>query len=248
MNRYRKTTSAIYGGVVASIATFFLGSLESGYAKDEVMNNCTNDENLSFYDVPLVCNAAPEIGCGSRSKPLLLDLEHQSAIKEAWLNRTGTIVAIIWRGPERTEEVAKPVFERHEIEFIERINDHETAESFRKKGGWFHGIEVDRLSLEEAQTIAKTSVDAALKDKLISTEEAEEIKSDIEEYFREELIKLRTHQELIDDSRGKFRQAVVRIYEKHIGKDRTAEARAHGIEHPLNRAPEKTSEAPSCCQ
>lgn len=149
MNRYRKTTSAIYGGVVASIATFLLGSLEPGYAKDEVMNNCTNDENLSFYDVPLVCNAAPQIGCGSRSKPLLLDLERQSAIKEAWLNRTGTIVAIIW---------SKPVFERHEIEFIERINVHETAESFRKEGGWFHGIEVDRLSLEEAQTIAKTSV------------------------------------------------------------------------------------------
>ena len=29
---------------------------------------------------------------------------------------------------------------------------------------------------------------------------------------------------------------------------RGAEARAPGIEHPLNRAPEKTSEAPSCCQ
>ena len=141
------------------------------------MNKSTNDETISFYDVPLVCNAAPEIGCGSRSKPLLLELEHQNAIKEAWLNRTGTIVAIVWRGPDRTEEIAKPVFERHQIQYIKRINDHETAESFRKEGGWFHGAEVDRLTLEEAQTIAKTSVDAALKDKLISTEEAEEIKT-----------------------------------------------------------------------
>ena len=248
MKLHRETTSTIFGSVVATIATFLLSSPESGRAKDEVMNKSTNDENISFYDVALVCNAAPEIGCGSRSKPLLLDLERQSAIKEAWLNRTGTIVAIVWRGPERTEEVAKPAFERHQIEYIERINDHETADSFRTEGSWFHGTEVDRLSLEEAQTIAKTSVDAALKDKLISTEEAEKIKSGIEEYFREELVKLRTHQELVQDSRGKFRQAVVKIYEKHIGKERTAEARAHGIEKPLNRAPEKTSEVPSCCQ
>jgi hypothetical protein len=212
------------------------------------MNKSTNDETISFYDVPLVCNAAPEIGCGSRSKPLLLELEHQSAIKEAWLNRTGTIVAIVWRGLERTAEVAKPVFETHQIEYIERINDHETADSFRTEGSWFRGTEVDRLSLEEAQTIAKTSVGAALKDKLISTEEAEKIKSGIEEYFREELVKLRTHQELVQDSRRKFRQAMVKIYEKHIGKERTAEARAHGIEHPLNRVSEKTSEVPSCCQ
>jgi hypothetical protein len=157
-------------------------------------------------------------------------------------------VAIAWRGLERTEEVAKPVFEKHQIEYTERINDHQSAESFRSEGSWFHGAEVDRLSLEEAQTIAKTSVDAALKDKLISTEEAEKIKSDIEEYFREELVKLRTHQELVQDSRGKFRQAVVKIYEKHIGNERTAEARAHGIAHPFNRVPEKTSEVPSCCQ
>jgi hypothetical protein len=58
------------------------------------------------------------------------------------------------------------VFERHQIEYTERINDHQSAESFRTEGSWFHGTEVDRLSLE-----------AALKDKLISTEEAEEIKT-----------------------------------------------------------------------
>jgi hypothetical protein len=56
------------------------------------MDKPTNDETITFYDVPLVCGAAPEIGCGSRAKLLLIDLEQQSGIKEAWLNRTGTIV------------------------------------------------------------------------------------------------------------------------------------------------------------
>jgi len=56
------------------------------------MNKSADNEIITFYDVPLVCGAAPAIGCGSRAKPLLIDLERQSAIKEAWLNRAGTIV------------------------------------------------------------------------------------------------------------------------------------------------------------
>ena len=42
---------------------------------------------ITFYKTPLVCNAAPQIGCGSRAKPTLLELEKNPAVKEAWLNR-----------------------------------------------------------------------------------------------------------------------------------------------------------------
>jgi len=49
------------------------------------------------------------------------------------------------------------------------------------------GAEVDRLSLEEAQEIAETSVSAAARERLVSVEEAAPIKSDIEAYFRKEL-------------------------------------------------------------
>jgi len=52
---------------------------------------------ITFYKTPLVCNAAPDIGCGSRSKPALLELEKNPAIKEAWLNRPGTVIAIAWK-------------------------------------------------------------------------------------------------------------------------------------------------------
>ena len=127
-------------------------------------------EIITFYDVPLVCGAAPAIGCGSRAKPLLMDLEQRTAIKEAWLNRAGTIVATVWSGPARTEEVAKPVFERHEIPYTERRDDKQTAESFRSEGRWLRGAEVDRLSLEEARVIAETSVSAAARERLVSVE------------------------------------------------------------------------------
>jgi hypothetical protein len=200
-------------------------------------------EIITFYDVPLVCDAAPAIGCGSRAKPLLMDLELRAAIKEAWLNRAGTMVAIVWSGPARTEEVAKPVFERFEIPYRERRGDRETH--FRIDGGWYRCAEVDRLSLEEAQEIAETSVSAAARARLVSVEEAANIKSDIQAYFREELVRLRTKQEFLQDTQGKFPQAVLNIYQKPVGMERTAEVQARGIQNPFIRADRE--ETLSCC-
>jgi hypothetical protein len=195
--------------------------------------------------VPLVCGAAPSIGCGSRAKLLLMDLEKQTPIKEAWLNRTGTIVAIVWRGQARMKEVAKPVFERHEVQYTERRGQKQTAKSFRAEGSWLRGAEVDRLSLEEAREIAQTSVAWAARDELISVDEVTRIKSDIEAYFREELVKLRTRQELRQDARVKFPEAILNIYEKHVGRDRTAAVQARGIQNPFDRADRE--EISSCC-
>ena len=209
------------------------------------MTKSTNQETIAFYDVPLVCGAAPSIGCGSRAKPLLIDLEQQAPIREAWLNRTGTIVAIVWRGQARMEKVGKPVFERHEIQYMERRDDKQSTGSFRIEGSWLRGAEVDRLSLEEAQEIAETSVSAAARERLVSVEEAAQIKSDIEAHFREELVKLRTKQELLQDTRSKFQQAVLNIYEKHVGVERTAEVQARGIQNPFIRADRQ--ETSSCC-
>jgi len=202
-------------------------------------------ETITFYDVPLVCGAAPSIGCGSRAKPLLVDLEQQSEIKEAWLNRTGTVVAIVWGGPARTEEVGKPVFGRHEIQYTERRNDKQTVGSFRIEGSWLRGAEVDLLSLEEAREIAETSVALAAKDGQVSVQEAADIKADIEAYFRKELLKFRTKQELLQDAQSKFPEAVLNIYEKHIGTERTVEVQAHGIQNPFDRADRE--ETSSCC-
>jgi len=198
------------------------------------MDRSANHEIITFYDVPLVCGAAPAIGCGSRGKPLLMDLERQFAIEEAWLNRAGTIVAIVWSEAAQTAEVAKPIFKKREVRYKERRDDRPI--SFQKEGSRFRGAEVDRLSQEEAREIAETSVAAAARDGLVSPAEAAQIKSDIEAYFREELVKLRTKQELLQDAQGTFQQAVLDFYAKHIGMERTAGVRAHGIQNPFNRA------------
>ena len=209
------------------------------------MNNSTNLETITFYDVPLVCGAAPSIGCGSRAKPLLTDLERQTPIEEAWLNRTGTIVAIVWRGPTRMDEVIRPVFERHEVQCMERPADKQLGESFRIEGNWFRGTEVDGLSLEEAREIAENSVAPATKDRLVSVEEAAQIKSDVEAYFRKELVKFRTKEELLRDTQGKFVDAILNIYEKHVGPERTAALQARGFQSPFDRA--RREGISSCC-
>jgi hypothetical protein len=84
-----------------------------------------------------------------------------------------------------------------------------------------------------------------MREKLVSNEEAAQIKSDIEGYFREELIKLRTEQELLQDIQSKFPQAIVDIYEKRIGTEKTAIVQANGIEDPFNHADRE--ETLSCC-
>ena len=186
----------------------------------------SNESKVTFYKTPLVCNAAPEIGCGSRSKPALLELEKNAAVKEAWLNRPGTVIAIVWKSEVQTETVAKPIFDKNTISFSELSKEDAAPfrKTFRKENLWYRGANVDALSREEAATIAESSVKWALENKLINAEEADKIKADVETYFKEELVKLRTNEQLNDDSQHKFRDGLYKIAEKYIGAERAEKA------------------------
>src|SRR6266851_4225024 len=67
-------------------------------------------DRISVFKVPLVCPAAPQIGCGTASKPILLALEKQPGVLQAWLNRAGTRIAVVWKpdsnGENRRDVVA----------------------------------------------------------------------------------------------------------------------------------------------
>ena len=193
-----------------------------------MVNNKSKEKTstITFYETPLVCNAAPEIGCGSRAKPALLALEKNPAVEEAWLNRPGTVIAIVWKDEAMTESVVEPILNDNNIEFTE-LNKKEAAsyrKTFRERNKWFRVADVDILSIEEATTIAETSVKSALETNLITKDEAEKIKADVEAYFKVELVKLRTNDELNEDSEHKFMKAMYDIGEKHIGKERTEKA------------------------
>src|SRR5260370_39909239 len=64
-------------------------------------------DRVSVFKAPLVCPAAPQFGCGSASNPILLDLERQPGVLEAWLNRAGTILAVAWKPESDAESSSK---------------------------------------------------------------------------------------------------------------------------------------------
>lgn len=179
--------------------------------------------NITFYEVPLVCGAAPEIGCGSRLKPLFIDTEKEKAIKESWSNRQGTIIAIIWNEPAN-EELIQSLFKKHDIEakpISENEKKEELTTSLEGKDKWYKGMDVDQLSLEEAGIIASTLTMFAKDAKLITEQEASTIKKELEEYFKKELVIVRTNKELRSEkTQGRWRADGYNIYVKNIGKER----------------------------
>jgi len=202
-------------------------------------------ERISFYQVSLVCGADKSIGCGSRIKPFFIDTEKEKGIKESWTNRQGTVIAIVWNESE-DEKLAQSLFKDHGIE-AKLISDPAAVQAasagFREQDKWFKGMDVDKLSIIEAGTIAESLTRFALDAGLITGEEREKISKDIEDYFKKELVKVRTYRELNDPAtQDKWMQDGYAIYEKHIGKQRADSVSAYYSEKQGS-----ITEEGSCC-
>lgn len=114
-------------------------------------------EFIVYFETPLGCEAKQSIGCGSRAKPLLQELEASEFASEAWLNREGTYVAIVLKEPylplRQLLGKSKRIFDQHEVEFRpvqSTTKQEELREHFREVGKWYRNAAVDSLSLEEA--------------------------------------------------------------------------------------------------
>ena len=125
-------------------------------AGDEAKPTQRTAKDVSLFHVSWQCPAAPAIGCGSHAKPILLQLEREAGVREAWLNRQGTMVAIVWNSDSKKKE-------RHDTEKILKeqaalkIGGAALAKAqadFNAGEGWYRGAEVDKLSEEEAGIIA----------------------------------------------------------------------------------------------
>jgi mercuric ion transport protein len=131
-------------------------------AKDMNMTRKNTNPNLiSLFSVPsLVCTAAPQIGSGPRAKPILLNLQRESGISEAWLNNAGTVLAVVGMDGSTRESRAKAVQAalqaNGEPTATELAGDAREQQlmSFASGDGWHRGAEVDTLSKQEAATIA----------------------------------------------------------------------------------------------
>lgn len=218
-------------------------------------HNVTIDQQvITFYEVPLVCGAAPEIGCGSRLKPLFMDFSKVSQIKEAWSNRQGTVVAIVWNDPsllkKQRQAIVDPIFAKNIVDAQLISNSSKIADltmSFESEKNWYRGMDVDLLSIEEAGIIAESLTSFALAEGVITADEANSIKNDIEAYFKKELVQVRTFDNLKSEStQERWRKDGYQIYVNHIGSERAQKVSElyHSLE---NQELEVKMNPKSCC-
>ncbi len=119
------------------------------------MKSKTPADRMSFYRVPLVCEAAPRFGCGTRAKPVLRDLERRPGVNKAWLNRAGNLIAIA--GTAKGRRAALGVLRTRGIKaaLLHGESLEIASKGYASGSGWYRAAEVDRLSEEEARAIAR---------------------------------------------------------------------------------------------
>lgn len=119
----------------------------------------TSPDRVSLFQVPLQCPSAPEIGCGSKARRILPALERHSSITEAWLNKAGTVLAVVGAEnstPEARARAVQSILEKRNATAteLEGVAREKLIKDFESRAGWFRGDEVDQLSKQEAGIIA----------------------------------------------------------------------------------------------
>ena len=156
-------------------------------------------DRITVFKAPLVCPAARQIGCGSASKPILLDLEQQPGVLEAWLNRAGTRIAVVWKPESDASTRSKVVAELKDDRAIEpdgKSRD-EAVKNFLSGKGWYRGADVDRLSEEEADVIAARLVRRVQAKTALAKDKAEALQRALADAYRQRLTnKISREQEL----------------------------------------------------
>jgi hypothetical protein len=133
------------------------GTILAFTSKADGGKSVTDTNRISIYEVAFQCPAAPTMGCGSHAKPVLLQLEHQESVSEAWLNHAGTRLAVVWKGGTNQKDRAQTAESILKNEGASELKDQDrekTLTDFLSIKGWYRGTNVDQLSGEEARIIA----------------------------------------------------------------------------------------------
>jgi hypothetical protein len=178
--------------ITATSVACLLCLLCANAADDQGQHQNLPPDRIGLWQVPLVCPAATQIGCGSRSKPILLGLERQPPVAEAWLNRSGTIMAVVWKPESKRKDRTNAVKGVSKEEQIEMRELHgaarkEALASFLSGRDWLKGSDVDRLSEEEAGILAVRLVRRIQSLVSVSAEKATALQAEFTEAFKRQL-------------------------------------------------------------
>lgn len=183
------------------------------------------DKEVTFFNVPLVCNAAPNIGCGSRAKPILSSFEASENVKEAWLNKAGNTIAVVWKdgiNVTTKKEVANTIFSEHSLNASEISTEEYAAtfKSFRANEGWLKGSDVDKLSKEEATIFAHRIIKTVKDNTNLSASHLDKIEQKINDGFYDFFLNYKSIEDLGNPSAYKaVLKEVIDYGNELVGKD-----------------------------
>jgi hypothetical protein len=162
-------------------------------------------DQVSLFRVPLRCGMAPEIGCGSLARPILVALERTPGITEVWLNHAGTLLAVVGNktstGDRRTQMV-KAVLEAEDILSEELRGEAMDAalDDFFVGADWLRATDVDQLSRREARIIAVRLIKRLQAKAIVSEEVANSLAAAITAFFKGRFLRDRILPEQADHS------------------------------------------------
>jgi copper chaperone CopZ len=178
---------------------------------------------VSFYEVPLVCHAAPSIGCGSKAKFILVDLEKNTdAVSEALLNRKGTLIAVRWKeavSEQQKERIIRSVSANHGVTINERTQIKPTLVVSLSDGKeWYRTFQVDDLSREEAAIIARRTIADLKKEGLVKSSFEKQFETDIANIYTKLFLSLTSYKDLNVSAYNAVEQQIQAAGEKYVGR------------------------------
>jgi hypothetical protein len=167
----------------------------------------------SFYSVALACPAAPAIGCGSAAKPVLLELESSNIVSEAWLNRAGTLLAIVWSesstSKQRSQIIQTCLKEKDvQARSLSGAAKRRALKDFESGNAWYRGAAVDQLSEEEAGIVARRWVTRIRERVVMPDPKAEVLEKGFTGVVRQKLLGQIT--------RGQAKEEMANICREHL--------------------------------
>lgn len=215
--------------ISAAVMLFYTTLQICGCGCKENRTNTTTKEIISFYDVPLVCPAAPQIGCGGKSKPVLLGLEKKNdVVSEAWLNREGTVIAIVWNDNASSElrtTTADAIFKENkmDVKLVEGKNYKKMLTDFQEKKNWYRGTEMDKLTLEEVDVIIERLLKRINSKTPISQEKTQLLKTEfatfLENLFTQNYSsEINSNPKVMEKEKHKIKNELLEIGKKYLNE------------------------------
>jgi copper chaperone CopZ len=182
-------------------------------------------ENVSFFEVPLECGAAKDLGCGLQSKPILKALGRDSQVTEAKINRAGTVLAVKWKNPEKARAgvaVVEAAFKERDLETaLLKGPARDKALKGYESERWYGAADVDRLSEREAEVIAARLVTRANSRLRLSLDRAAALEKDLTVAITRRL----TAEGDESCARDPLEIELTKVAGKHLNKEQLAELR-----------------------